>query len=149
MSNEKNANIILGLAQIVDNSQAFRYSKIGRLNLPRSEKEALDYVGDVRHLMTVSDGMRSSFSGLWFTADLFDMPEKYADRDAVSVAHAQLEITKNDLRSLLATVDFYQRQYRELAEKVEILENILFSLNSVQIADSQKIHMSSMRSPFL
>lgn len=145
-----NQKIVLGLAQIVDNSEAFKYSALGRLNLPKNQKEAVVFCENPLRLMRASDALRSTFSRPWFTADLFDMPEKYRDRDPISVAHAQLEITKNNLRDLLVTIAIYSRgDYRELGQYEEILENIFFSLRSVDIPDPNKIHPNCMKAPFL
>ena len=149
MKSERNAQTIIILHDLQENIPGFRDSRFGRIKLPGKFSDALEYANDTKLLINLADNVRSSFSGPWNTSELFELPPEYSNRNGVSLAHAQLEICKNDLRSLLATVSIYSRDERFLAQFEEILENIYFSLNSVEIHDENAIQMTSMKSPYI
>lgn len=146
---ERNIQTVLILHDLQKNAPGFSLTKFGRLDLPGGYEDALEFCKDVRHLYLVSDALRTTFGGIWYASNLFMMPEKYDCRDAISLAHAQLEITKSDLRQTLATVSIYSRDFPYLRQFEEILENIMFSLNLVNIHDDNAIQMLSMTNPLL
>jgi hypothetical protein len=146
---ERNIQTVLILHDLQKNVPGFQASTFGTLNLPGNYKEASEYCMNPKNFYHASDRLRRSFGGIWYASDLFIMPEKYYQRDPISLAHAQLEITKSDLRDTLATVEIYSYKYPYLRQFEEILENIMFSLNGVHIHDENAIHMSSMRDPLL
>lgn len=145
---ERNAQTVLCLHDLRELLPGFKYCKLANLKLPETYSEAVDFVHNPKNLYQVVDTVRVSFSGPWHASDMFLMPPSYS-RDAVSIAHAQLEISKNDLRDLLATISVYSLQFPQLKEYETVLENIYFSLNSVKIPDSNKIQMPSMKAPLI